>query len=98
MNYTTLSSRVPNTQVTSSLGLPAGIGLAPVISGQIPEHVSFDGTNDDTSQNPHGRDVSNTDGTRPKLLSSRNHILISTFNSHTLIPISRLNELVLNAK
>ena len=98
MNYTTLSSRVPNTQVTSSFGLPADIGLAPAISGQIPDHVSSDGTNDDTSQNPHGRDVSDTDGTRPKLLSSRNHILISTFNSRTLNPTSRLNELVLNAK
>ena len=80
-NYTTLSSRVPKTQVTRSLGLPADIGLAPVISGQIPEQVSSDGTNNDTSQNPHGRVLTDTDGTRPKFLSSRNHILISTFNS-----------------
>ena len=56
MNYTTLSSRVPNTQVTSLLGLPVDIGLAPGISGPIPEHVSSDGTNDDTSQNPRGMD------------------------------------------
>ena len=91
LHYSNLQARIPNTLVTSSLGLPADIGLAPVISGQIPEQVS----SDDTSQNPH---VSDTDGTRPKLLSSRNHKLISTFNSRTLNPTCRLNELVLNAK
>ena len=53
MIYTTLSSRVPDTRVTSSLGLPAGIDLAHAISNQISEHVSSDGTNDDTSHNPH---------------------------------------------
>lgn len=98
MNRTTLSSRVPNTQVTSSLGSLADIGLAPAISGQIPEHISSDGTNDVAPPNPNGRDVSDSDGTRPKLLSCRNRILISTFNTRTLYPTSRLNELVLNAK
>ena len=33
-----------------------------------------------------------------KLYITRNHILISTFNSYTLKPTSRLNKLVLNAK
>ena len=99
MNYTTLSSRVPNTRVTTSLGLPADIGLAPAIPGQIPENVSSDGTNDVAPPNPQGRDVIDTDGTRPKLLSCRNRILISTFNTRTLLhPSSRLNELVINAK
>ena len=99
MNYTTLSSRVPNTRVTTSLGLPDDIGLAPSISGQIPENVSSDGTNDVAPPNPQGRDVIDADGTRPKLLSCRNRILISTFNTRTLLhPPSRLNELVLNAK
>ena len=99
MNYTTLSSRVPNTRVTTSLDLPDDIGLAPAISGQIPENVSSDGTNDVAPPNPQGRDVIDADGTRPKLLSCRNRILISTFNTRTLLhPPSRLNELVLNAK
>ena len=98
MNYTTLSSRVPNTRVTTSLGLPEDIGLAPAISGQIPENVSS-GTHDGISPNPQGRDISDTDGKRPKLLSCRNRILISTFNTRTLLhPPSCLNELVLNAK
>ena len=99
MNYTTLSSRVPNTQVTTSVGLPADIGLAPAIPGQIPENVSSDGTNDVAPPNPQGRDVIDADGTRPKFLSCRNRILISTFNTRTLLhPLSHLNELVLNAK
>ena len=98
MNYTILSSRVPNTQADSSTNLPVDIGLAPAISGQIPDPVSSNGTNDGISPNPQGRDVSDTDGMRPKLISCRNHILISTFNTRTLQPSSRLNELVLNAK
>ena len=95
MNYTTLSSRVPNTRVTTSLGLPADIGLAPAIPGQIPENVSSDGTNDVAPPNPQGRDVIDTDGKRPKLLSCRNRILISTFNTRTLLhPSSRLTLLI----
>ena len=57
------------------------------------------GTHDGISPNPQGRNISDTDGKRPKLLSCRNRILISTFNTRTLLhPPSRLNELVLNAK
>lgn len=98
MNYTTYCSRVPNTQATNQSGSPADIGTAPANSGQLPEHVSSDGINDGTTPNPSGRVVLDTEGTRPKLLSCRNRVFISTFNTRTLNPSSRLNELVQNAK
>ena len=38
------------------------------------------------------------EGMRSKLLSCRNNALISTFNTRTLSPMDRVDEVVLNAK
>ena len=58
-----------------------------------------------TARNPHrraltpsGQAATNHQLTRSKLVSCRNRAFISTFNTRTLNPPSRLNELVRNAK
>ena len=72
--------------------------------GQSPDSVSFNGTYDDVTLNPIGRDASDIEGRRSKFVTCRNHVLISTFNTRTLFPSgsqfpsSRLTELVLSAK
>ena len=47
---------------------------------------------------PSGQAATNHQLTRSKLVSCRNRAFISTFNTRTLNPPSRLNELVRNAK
>ena len=98
MNYTTDCTRVPNTQENNFSGSPADIGSVPAILGQLPEPVSSIGTNDGTALNPSGRAVPDNEGMRSKLVSCRNRTFISTFNTRTLNPASRLNELIKNAK
>ena len=98
MNYTTDCTRVPNTQETNFSGSPADIGSVPAILGQLPEPVSSIGTNDGTALNPSGQAAPDNEGMRSKLVSCRNRTFISTFNTRTLNPASRLNELIKNAK
>ena len=74
------------------------VGTAPASIGQIPDSVSLDEINDGATPNLSGRVAPDTDGMRSKLLSCRNHAFISSFNTRTLNPSSRLSELVLNAK
>ena len=97
MNYTTNSSRVPNTSDTNPVG-SVDIGPAPAISGQFPDSVSFNETNDGVTVNPPGPVTLNNDGLRSKLVTCRKHVFISTFNARTLYPSSRLTELVLSAQ
>ena len=92
MNYTTYSSRVPNSQEGIDPAFSFDVGTAPASIGQIPE------INDGAIPNLSGRVAPDTDGMRSKLLSCRNHAFISSFNTRTLNPSSRLSELVLNAK
>ena len=97
MNLTNCS-RVPTSQAISQSGTPGESGLAPANSGQLPDIVSLDGTLDGVILNPTGRIIPDNEGTRPKLLSCRNRVSISTFNTRTLNPKGRVHELVLNAK
>ena len=100
MNYTTNCSRVPNTPGSNS----GDIGPAPAITGQFPDTVSFNETNDGVALNPPGRVASDMEGRRSKFVTCRKNVLISTFNALTLFPSgsqfpsSRLTELVLSAK
>ena len=82
MNYTTNCSRVPNTPGSNS----GDIGPAPAITGQFPDTVSFNETNDGVALNPPGRVASDMEGRRSKFVTCRKNVLISTFNALTLFP------------
>ena len=111
MNYTTNSSRVPNTQGCVTSTIPDDIGTAPAPIGQLPDSISLNEFYDEATPNPSGRVVPDNEGTRSKILTCRNHVFISSFNVRTLfqssqsehnvrtlLQSSRLSELVLNAK
>ena len=98
MNYTTNSSRVPNTQESTLTGFSGDIGTAPATIGQLPDSVSFNEIYDGATLNPSGRAAPENEGMRSKFATCQNHIFISTFNTRTLNPTSRLSELVLNAR
>ena len=70
MNYTTYSSRVPNSQESIGPAFSVDVGTAPASIGQIPDSVSFDEINDGATPNLSGRVAPDTDGMRSKLLSS----------------------------
>ena len=59
---------------------------------------TLDGIHDGVIPNPSGKITPDNDGTRPKLLSCRSRVFISTINTRTLNPKGRVHELVLNAK
>jgi len=96
MNLTNCS-RVPNSQAVNLSGKPVESGLAPANPGQLPETVSSKQTNDGASPNSSEWFASDKDGRRLKFLSCKNRVFISTFNTRTLNPSARLNELVLSA-
>ena len=97
MNFTNCT-RVPIPQATTQRGTPGKSGLAPANSGRFPDIVSHDETHDGVIPNPSGRIAPDNEGKRPKLLSCRNRVFISTLNTRTLNPKGRLNELVHSAK
>ena len=80
MNFTNCS-RVPVPKATTQSGTPADSALAPANSGRLPDIVSLDETCDGVISNPPGRIASDNEGMRSQLLSCRNHVLISTFNT-----------------
>ena len=98
MNYTTYSSRVPNSQESIDPAFSVDVGTAPAWICQIPDSVSHNEINGGATPNLLGRVAPDTDGMRSKLLSCRNNAFISSFNTRTLNPSSRLSELFLNAK
>ena len=62
MNYTTNSSRVPNTQESTLTGFSGDIGTAPATIGQLPDSVSFNEIYDGATLNPSGRAAPENEG------------------------------------
>ena len=83
MNYTTNCSRVPNTPGSNS----GDIGPAPAITGQFPDTVSFNETNDGVALNPPGRVASDMEGRRSKFVTCRKKCPYQHFQRSNLISI-----------
>lgn len=99
MDFTTNSTRVPDTQGTNIHGIPVESGLAPAILGLTSNSTSSCEINDEGTLNFSGRVPSDRMEGRPKqFFKCRNNAIVSTFNANTLSPNGRLTELILNAK
>ena len=98
MEFTTNRTRVPIPQGTTTNGKHAESGLAPANTDLLPDNVSPSETHEGVAPNPTGRATPEEEGNRPKLITCRNQVIISTFNTRTLGPIGRIEELVVCAK
>lgn len=72
-------------------------GLKPLIQTLSNLHISTD-TYDDTSLNPHGRDVTDCSERRVKLLSCKHYLNVATMNVRTIRLKSKQLELVNNCE
>ena len=65
MNYTSNSSRAPNTQQSTLTGFSGDIGIAPATIGQLSDSVSFiNEIYDGATLNPLGRAAPENEGIR----------------------------------
>ena len=106
MEFTINCSRVPIPQGTTLYGIPVDEGLAPVSPGTVSDHVAPQRSSDDSDVlNSAERASLNREEAVPTktnqnkhLVSCRNNTIISTFNTRTLGPLGRLDELGANAE
>ena len=106
MEFTINCTRVPIPQGTTLYGIPVDEGLAPVSQGPVSDHVA-------PSRSSNDSDVLNSDEraslnreeavptkTKPnqRIISCNNYTIFSTFNTRTLGPLGRLEELGVNAE
>ena len=99
VEFTINCTRVPIPLGATLYGTPVESDLAPATLGLISDPVSSDENYDGVTLNPVGRVTSDSDERRPKqLIKFRNNAIICTFNTRTLGPKGRVEELVLCAK
>ena len=102
MEFTINCTRVPLQQGTTLYGIPVEERLAPDFSGSVSEHASSDDFNDGTALNLPRRVVPDRLESVPTpnkhLINCKNITIISSFNTRTLGPLGRLEELSNSAK
>ena len=94
MDFTINCTRVPIPAGTLFEGVPVEIGSAPALSGLDSDHASHRESNDRSPSNPEGLGHPDCEDDRPKqLFRCKKRTILSTFNTRTLAPKGRLDEL-----
>ena len=101
MEFTINCTRVPIPQGTTLYGIPVDEGLAPVSQGPVSDHVAPSRSSNDSDvlnsveRASLNREEAVPTKTKPnqRIISCNNYTIFSTFNTRTLGPLGRLEEL-----